>query len=168
MLKQWDIMTENLELIHGQIVATKQKDAGFKEDLIDIFLRVEMKIKETDKGMKILTSGVGQNSTASEKGSNSLWTTIKILQEDLNGLDIQINLMYERLTNQVEETARITTLDEKREQMKIRLSVIDKSNGDTDRQLETIKSNYQALCDHYEKSMKDVAEAIRKLNVGAR
>jgi hypothetical protein len=47
-----------------------------------------MKIKETDNIMKILISGVGQDHIASEKGSNSLWMTIKILQEDLNGLDI--------------------------------------------------------------------------------
>jgi hypothetical protein len=52
--------------------------------------------------------------------------------------------------------------------MKTRLNSLDDLNTEADRQIEELESNHRALCDHYEKSMKEVAEAIRKLNVRAR
>jgi hypothetical protein len=51
--------------------------------------------------------------------------------------------------------------------MKTRLNSLDDLNTEADRQIGKMESNHRALCDHYEKSMKEVAEAIRKLNVRA-
>jgi hypothetical protein len=45
-----------------------------------------------------------------------------------------------------------------------KLSDMDTKHIHAASRLDTLETNYKALCDHYEATMKDVAEAIRKLN----
>jgi hypothetical protein len=56
MLKQWNVFAENVAAIHGDISSTNKRDVRFKEELVDTFLRVETKIKETDTRMKLTCS----------------------------------------------------------------------------------------------------------------
>jgi hypothetical protein len=68
--------------------------------------------------------------------------------------------MYERLAKNAKETNQICTFEEERERMKTQLNSLDDLNTEADMQIGKMESNHQALCDNYEKSMKDVAEAI--------
>jgi hypothetical protein len=115
MLKQWIVLAENLEVIHTDLSSTNKRDVRFKEELVDTFLRVETKIKETDTRMKLLISGVGSDNPASKRGSNRVWTSIKLLQEDMRALETQMTLMYERLAGGTDESLRIEKLEFARE-----------------------------------------------------
>jgi hypothetical protein len=166
MLKQWNVLAKNLAAIHGDISSTNKRDVRFKEELVDTFLRVETKIKETDTRMKLLISGVGSDSTASKRGSNSVWSSIKVLQEDMKALELQMTLMYERLSGDADETHRIDKLEVEREIGVKRLSGLEGREKAHETKLIQLNANYKALDEHYGQSMEEVSRAIRKLNNG--
>jgi hypothetical protein len=166
MLKQWNVLAENLEVIHTDLPSTNKRDIRFKEELVDTFLRVETKIKETDTRMKLLISGVGSDNAASERGSNSVWTSIKVLQEDMRALETQMTLMYERLAGGTDESLRIEKLEVAREIGAKRLGDLEGQEKVHEAKLSQLNVNYKALYEHYGQSMEEVAVAIRKLNNG--
>jgi hypothetical protein len=168
MLKQWNVLVNNLAAIHGNLAGTNKRDVRFKEDLVDTFLRVEAKIKETDPRMKLLISGVGADSTASERGSNSVWKCIKGLQEDIVALEQQMTLRYERLSGGGNYSQKIEKLELARDLGSKRLRGLEDQEMAHGAKLEQLDVNVKALYEHYGKSMEDVSGAIRKLNNGRR
>jgi hypothetical protein len=72
MLQQWDVLAENMNLLHRELGGEHAKDWEFKEELIDTFTTIEVKINEMDSRMKIIISKIGSDEIASEKGSNSI------------------------------------------------------------------------------------------------
>jgi hypothetical protein len=116
VLKQWNTLAKQLDVLNNNLMnTTAVGDGVFKEELVDTFVRVETKIKEADNRMKILISGVGADDQASDRGSTSVWSAIRGIQDQLGEIEEQMTLMYERLTSEGSETKRLGTLERERE-----------------------------------------------------
>ena len=164
MLKQWDALADNLDILHRGLGVLTVKESSFKLELLDTFVLIEEKINEADSRMKLLISEIGYDVEASDKGSTSIWSGIKALQDEINRVDVQVTLMYETVTNVGTDKARIDALEKDRDNLIREFSVLNNKSTADAVKLATLDKNYKALYAHYMDSMKEISEAIRKIN----
>jgi predicted nucleic acid-binding Zn-ribbon protein len=141
-----------------------EKDGALKEELVDTIASIEAKINETDSRIKLLISEVGFDDLAFEKGLNSLWSTISSIQAEVKKIDNQVVLIYETMLNVGDDKQRIGSLENDRDSVKKKLSVLEFKSADASGKLHTLDNNYKKLYGHCTESMKEIYDAIRKLN----
>jgi hypothetical protein len=164
MIQEWDILAENMEVLHSEMGGTGAKDGAFKEELVDTFTSIEEKINKTDSQMKLLISEIGVDNIASEKGSNSVWMTIGGIQGELSRIDIQVTLMHETMVIAGDDKQRIIDLEMDRDLMKKRLRSLDGHETDVNGKLRMLDSNHNDLYKHHKHSMTEISDVIRKIN----